>query len=445
MWQRRFKIFLLFLGDIAIFYFSLVLTLVIRYGIISRTPSWVKIALDLHLIPFTILYFVWLIILSAAGLYDINRLRNDSKFYKTLFLSFTVYGGIATAFFYFIPYFGITPRVNLFIDLGLMLVLLTPWRHLFNRWLQKSLRIKAVFLGAGPQTLELKDWLFKNPQLGYQVLGIIAPDNLDELEKLWHEQKFSLIVSAVNLERREKTTKTLLNYLKKSVGVTDLNEFYENITGRVSIATIQEIWFLKNISEAERKIYESIKRVGDIGGSVILGLATLALYPFVALGSKLSKIETVFFKQHRVGKDSKIFTLVKFRSQRINVASEQMRKPLDSEIPLFGKFLRKTHIDELPQSWNIIRGEMSFIGPRPEKPNFVEKLKQEISFYDMRLLVKPGIAGWAQVHNPYASPTIEDTLEKLQYDLYYIKNRSLLLDLSIAFKTLIILFSGAGK
>ena len=122
-----------------------------------------------------------------------------------------------------------------------------------------------------------------------------------------------------------------------------------------------------------------------------------------------------------------------------------MKKPDKETITPFGRFLRKSHWDELPQVWNILRGEMSFIGPRPEKPEFVERLSAEIPFYEMRHLIKPGIAGWAQLHNPNAGPSLKETLEKLQYDLYYVKNRSVFLDLSIVLKTIRILLSGAGK
>ena len=122
-----------------------------------------------------------------------------------------------------------------------------------------------------------------------------------------------------------------------------------------------------------------------------------------------------------------------------------MQKPAEEEVTPFGRFLRKSHWDELPQVWNILRNEMSFIGPRPEKPEFVERLSAEIPFYEMRHLIKPGIAGWAQLNNPNAGPSLKETLEKLQYDLYYIKNRSVFLDLSITLKTIRILLSGAGK
>ena len=147
-----------------------------------------------------------------------------------------------------------------------------------------------------------------------------------------------------------------------------------------------------------------------------------------------------------IGKDGKIFILTKFRSlARDKSGRHELRKPHEEEITIVGKFLRKTHIDELPQVWNILMGQMSFIGPRPEKPELVEELSEEIPFYEMRHLIKPGIAGWAQLHNPNAGPTFKETLEKLQYDLYYVKNRSIFLDLSIVLKTLRILISGAGK
>ena len=169
------------------------------------------------------------------------------------------------------------------------------------------------------------------------------------------------------------------------------------------------------------------------------------MLPFVVLAIEISYPGPVFYKQQRVGCGGKIFTLIKFRSLTNNKSDKELRKPYEKEITLVGKFLRKTLIDELPQVWNILLGQMSFIGPRPEKPELVEKLSEEIPFYEMRLLIKPGLAGWAQLHNPNAGPTLKETLEKLQYDLYYLKNRSAFLDLTIILKTLRILISGTGK
>lgn len=446
MWRKRLKIFLALISDILIFYIALAMTLVIRYIAIERNLPTLYSSIPLHIIPFTIIFFFWLTIFWISGLYDITKLRNEELFYKTLLIAFGVNAAIAVSFFYFIPYFIITPKINLFIHLALTLTFLYFWRRYFNRWARESLRVHLVFLGANNETMELKEFLLKNPQLGYRVDGILAPDNFGELENLWHAKKFSLIVTAEKFGQGEKLAKILFKYFKKGVTINDLDKFYETITKRVPISIIKEIWFLENISEIERGFYETIKRAFDIILGVVFGITTILIFPVVAIGIKIFDPGPIFYRQHRVGKKGEIFILTKFRSLAVTKKNEKlMQKPSENEITAFGRFLRKSHFDELPQIWNILKGEMSFIGPRPEKPEFVESLSREIHFYQMRQLIKPGITGWAQLNDPNAGPTLKETLEKLQYDLYYIKNRSIFLDLTITLKTLKVLLSGAGK
>lgn len=446
MWRKRLKISLALISDILIFYIALWLTLIIRYILIDRAPGTFYSSISLHLIPFTIIFFFWLTIFWISGLYDITKLRNEELFYKTLLVAFGANSAIAIAFFYFIPYFIITPKINLFIDLALTLFFLYFWRHYFNRWARESLKLHLVFLGANNETMELKEFLLKNPQLGFRVDGILAPDNFSELENLWHTKKFSLIVTAEKFGQGEKLAKVLFEYFKKGVTINDLDKFYETVTKRVPISIIKEIWFLENISEIERGFYETIKRVFDVTLGIVFGIVTILIFPIVVIGIKIFDPGPIFYRQVRIGKNGKKFNLAKFRSLTATKKNEGlMQKPSENEMMVFGKFLRKCHIDELPQIWNILKGEMSFIGPRPEKPDFVESLSKEIHFYQMRQLIKPGITGWAQLNNPNAGPTIKETLEKLQYDLYYIKNRSIFLDLTITLKTLRILLSGAGK
>ena len=445
MWRKRLKIFLLVISDILVFNAALALTLIIRYALIEHDYGAVRNSIPLHLIPFSIIFALWLIVFWAAGLYDLSKLKNEELFYKNLIITFGANAVIAVSFFYFIPYFIITPKTNLFIDLVLTLAILYFWRQYFNRWAGKALKIGIVFLGASPETMELKEFLSNNPQLGYQTAGVLAPDNVAELENLWQDKKFSLIVSAEQFDHSQKLAFLLFQYFKRGVTISDLDKFYENVTNRVPISIIREVWFLENISKIERGFYETGKRIFDIVMGTILSLITIIILPIVAIGIKIFDPGPVFYKQKRIGKNGRTFTLLKFRSLPIANNHTQMQKPDTEKITSFGKFLRKSHWDELPQVWNILKNEMSFIGPRPEKPEFAERLSNEIPFYEMRHLVKPGLSGWAQLHNPNAGPTFKETMEKLQYDLYYLKNRSIFLDFSIILKTIRILLSGAGK
>ncbi|MBI5079610.1 exopolysaccharide biosynthesis polyprenyl glycosylphosphotransferase [Candidatus Wolfebacteria bacterium] len=445
MWQKRLKIFILFASDILIFYISLALALVIRYLVIDRAPGTFLSSIHLHLTAFSIIFIFWLIIFWAAGLYEITKLRNEELFYKTLLTAFFLNAALAVSFFYFIPYFVITPKINLFMDLFITIGLLYFWRQYFNKWARGAFKTRVVFLGASPEIMELKEFLNRNPQLGYEVAGVLAPDNIPELENLWQAKKFSIIVSAEEFDHSKKLALLLFQYFKKGVLISDLDKFYENITSRVPMSIIREVWFLENISKIEKEGYKTAKRIFDVALGIVLGIAAIAIFPIIFIGTKIFNPGPVFYKQKRVGKNGRIFTLIKFRSLPAGNKFNQMQKPDIEKITPFGRFLRKSHLDELPQVWNILNGEMSFIGPRPEKPNFVERLSDEIPFYEMRHLVKPGIAGWAQLHNPSAGPSFKETMEKLQYDLYYVKNRSVFLDLSIALKTLRVLISGAGK
>ena len=445
MWRKQLKIFLLVLSDITIFFAALGLTLIIRYALIDHDYIVFKNSIPLHLIPFSIIFALWLIVFWAAGLYDLSKLKNEELFYKNLIITFGANAVIAVSFFYFTPYFIITPKINLFIDLALTVAILYFGRQYFNRWASKALKIGIVFLGASPETMELKEFLSNNPQLGYQTAGVLAPDNVAELENLWQDKKFSLIVSAEQFDHSQKLAFLLFQYFKRGVTISDLDKFYENVTNRVPISIIREVWFLENISKIERGFYETGKRIFDIVMGTILSLITIIILPIVAIGIKIFDPGPVFYKQKRIGKNGRTFTLLKFRSLPIANNHTQMQKPDTEKITSFGKFLRKSHWDELPQVWNILKNEMSFIGPRPEKPEFVERLSNEIPFYEMRHLVKPGLSGWAQLHNPNAGPSLKETMEKLQYDLYYVKNRSIFLDFSIILKTIRILLSGAGK
>ena len=212
MWRKRLKISLVLISDILIFYVALWLTLIIRYILIDRAPGTFSSSISLHLIPFTIIFFFWLIIFWASGLYDLAKLRNEELFYKTILIAFGVNTAVTIAFFYFIPYFVITPKLNLFINLALTLVLLYFWRQYFNRWASESLQIHLVFLGANDEVMELKEFLTKNPQIGFYIDSIMAPDNFIELDNLWQNKKFSLIVTAEKFGQGKKLAHALFEY-----------------------------------------------------------------------------------------------------------------------------------------------------------------------------------------------------------------------------------------
>ena len=224
-----------------------------------------------------------------------------------------------------------------------------------------------------------------------------------------------------------------------------LPDFYEIVTRKIPLGSINENWFLRNINLEEKNLYQIFKRFLDIILAFIALIITIVFWPFIALIIKIESHGPVFFKQIREGKGGKTFTIFKFRTMKETNNDYKPTAEKDDRITRFGNFMRKTRIDELPQLLNIINGTMSLIGPRPERPELAKKLEEKIPYYRQRLLVKPGITGWDQVSGEYHSPSYEDTYKKLQYDLYYIKNQSIFLDISIFFKTITTVFHKLGR
>lgn len=441
------KKFLLLIGDLIILYFSLWLTLELRYWPNFNPSLWQQ-----HWLPFTIIYFIWLIIFYISGLYDLNLAKNTIKFYSTLFQSLAVSAGVAILFFYLIPYFGITPKTNLVLNLSILTLLLSGWRQVFNRLIKsKALLNNVLIIGQNKETDQLIKYIQENPQLGYYIKKIISEEETQLVFNLIEtviKEKIQTIVTVRDPHRDGTLVRNLYHCLPLKITLFDLPSFYERLTGKIPISVIEEIWFLENLMISQKNIYETLKRGFDFLLALILGFLTLPFYPLIALLIKLDSPGPVFYCQKRVGRDSRIFEVIKFRSmiKEAEKQGAQWAKENDPRITRLGKFMRKTRIDELPQLWNVFKGEMSFVGPRPERPEFVfgTNMERKIPFYQIRHLVKPGLTGWAQIKFQYGA-SYEDTMEKLQYDFYYLKNRSFLLDLSIILKTIKIILSGGGR
>lgn len=433
----NFKKGLLITGDILFLYLSLWLILRWRFGPLSDISIWQR-----HFLPFTFIYLFWLLIFYIFGLYDLNLAKNDLAFYSTVLKSLAICALLGLSFFYLIPYFGITPKTILFLNLILFFILFSLWRQIFNVFIKlPALYKNIIIVGKSPQTLELTEKINSNPQLGYKIISLINPEK-EKLLTLKQNYKNSTIITAINLHQYPEFTKELYQYLPLS-NFEDFSTFYEKITGKIPLSQIDEVWFLKNLKEQEREFYEKIKRLTDILIGIILGTATMIFFIPVAIAIKINSPGPIFYKQKRTGKNGKVFNLIKFRSMIKNAEKEKAvwSKRNDPRITKVGKILRKTLIDELPQSINILKEDLSFIGPRPERPEFIEKLEKEIPFYQVRHLIKPGLTGWAQVNYKYGN-SVKDALEKLQYDLFYLKNRSSILDFKIILKTINVALKG---
>jgi len=433
------KVGLMFLGDIAFLYLALLLMLKLRFGVDS------SLMLQRHLSVFVFIYPFWILSFYIFGLYDLKLAKNTSDFYLAILKATILNGFLSTTLLYLFPdFFHLTPRANLFLNLLFFGILFILWRQLYNFLIKSpTLTREVIIIGNNPRILELKEKIDSNPQLGYKIISIIDPEkgNLN-LEK---NQNLYTVVSALNLNHYPELAKKLYKYLPY-FNFESFASFYEKITGKVPLSQIDEVWFLDNLNEKEKIVYENVKRLFDVVAGLILATVTILIFPFVALAIKLESPGPVFYKQVRLGKDEKNFKLIKFRSMRKDAEKNGAvwAKKNDPRITSVGKILRKSLIDELPQFINILKGEISLIGPRPERPEFIKDLEREIPFYHMRHLTKPGLTGWAQINFKYGN-TISDALEKLQYELYYTKNRSLFLDIKIILKTINIILKGGTQ
>src|SRR3972149_2777495 len=238
----------------------------------------------------------------------------------------------------------------------------------------------------------------------------------------------------------------LYNLIFSKVRFIDSHRIYEDIFDRIPLSLVTYSWFLENISVSPKFTYDFLKRIMDIVLSFFLGLISFLLYPFVYIAVKFDDGGNIFIWQERVGQNNQEIKIIKFRTMSVDDSGEG-EQGRENKVTRVGKFLRASRIDELPQLWNVLKGDISLIGPRPELPNLVHLYEKEISFYNVRHLIKPGLSGWAQLYQkvvPKFSTDYEQTKTKLSYDLFYIKNRSFWLDIKIALRTVETLLSRSG-
>lgn len=425
--SNRIKKLILLLGDITLFYASLFAALLARYASAPSLKLW-----SLHMFPFSIIYILWIIVFYIVGLYDIEKKIFASA--SAAIKAMAAGGIIAILFFYLIPYFGIAPKTNLIINIFIACFLIWIWRKLFFEFLIRTAKIKVFLLNGMEEMADFAEFISKRPHLGYEIINDISGANI--------------IVVSEQAKQKPEIIKSL--YLKirsgENITILDFGKFYESITGKIPIFLISKAWFLENLMELNKQAFEKFKRIADIILAIILFMPFALIFPFAAIAIKINSKGPIIYKQKRVGKNGKIFEIIKFRSMVADAEKNgaQWAQKKDKRVTLSGNILRKTRIDELPQIWNVFKGDLSFIGPRPERPEFVKELAEKIPHYSMRNLVKPGLSGWAQVNFPYGA-SVEDAIEKLQYDLYYIKNRSLALEISIALKTIMTILSREGR
>ena len=402
--------------------------------------------------------------MSAMGMYqlDFNEgLRHP--FFMKLLPSFLMGFLILTLVFYVAPdlYFG---RGILALVFGISGVGIFLARMAFFK--SSELRImetRIMFLGSGPLAKECSDLARQSASYHrYNITGFVATpteelcvptNNLlksregDTLVSLARQQNAEEIVVAVQNRRGGFPIKELLECKLQGIKVTDAATFFERETCQIRVDSLQPSWLVFGGGFDQSYVRSFMKRCFDLVCSMIILVLTFPVMLVAALAIKLEDRGPVFYSQERVGGDGKIFRVHKFRSMRTDAekgGKPQWAQQNDPRITRVGNFMRKTRIDELPQILNVFKGEMSFVGPRPERQYFVEQLIEVVPYYNVRHSVKPGITGWAQVRYGYGS-SAEDALQKLQYDLYYVKNNSLFLDVLILIDTLKVVLFRSGR
>jgi exopolysaccharide biosynthesis polyprenyl glycosylphosphotransferase len=445
-WRKR----ALWAGDAVILNLALLTALVLRY---VSLPSYFSLAHTF--IAFNTLHVMWLLVFYSTGLYDITSFMYPRDIEKKCFESLGLCSIIAIIFFYTIPYFKINPKTILALDLVFSSIGVFLWRKAFIVGSHNFPKMRILLCGSGVELKQLEEFLAHKSHLGYELGKSLVIEEQsaaghsglkDWIEQRLEEERVDVLAVTANLPDMADLRGYFYQLVCRGVNVVGFSRLYEEFTGKIPVSMLNEGWLLDNIWEFDKRGFELAKRALDLAVTSLLFIPTLLFFPLVALGIKLDSSGPVLFRQTRVGKDGMPFDLVKFRSMIHNAEREGARWAVegDQRITSFGKFLRKTRIDELPQLWNVIQGSMSLVGPRPERPEFVHELARTIPFYETRHLVKPGLTGWAQVSFRYGA-SIEDAREKLQYDLYYVKNRSIPLEGCILLKTVSTMLRYQGR
>lgn len=444
---RKKQSFMLLVGDVVVFVVSLWVSLALRNLAVPTEAEFVGL-----LTPFILLFIAGIVVFFISGLYDAHTLLIKSKLPRRVFTAHLFNLAVATIFFYVIPYFGVTPKVILFLYAVISSATISFWRFLVYPNLVKQSSVPLIILAEGEDIEYLNQKIKTSSNSPVRIIEILKPSDFDsgntqliEKIKVLTEAHPNAVI-AVDLINPyiQKHADSLYSLIFTSVQFVEVQNVYEDITDKVPLGLINEVWFLKHASIEPNVIYDFLKRAMDVAISLPLFIIPILCYPFVWIFTKFGEHKgPVLIFQQRVGEGDKLVNVPKFRSMTVDDAGVWVTKN-DQRITKFGSFLRKSRIDEFPQLWSILKGESSLIGPRPELPKLVEFYKKEIPHYNVRHLIKPGLSGWAQIHHEKPPHSVEETKEKLAYDLYYIKHRSLWLDLKIALQTVKTLLSRVG-
>lgn len=411
---------------------------------------------DFEILPKTLLItFVIQICLYYADLYSIDSISKIKDICLKLLKSLGNAAILLAVTYFLFPHFVV--RADVFIlSLIVLYGFILAWRLAYNEILKRGLfDKKIVIIGSDGLAQQIVNEINNKKDCGYNIAcivlekyhkgtiseartPIIRKRKYTGLSNLVKKLKIDAIVVAIKEKRSQLPTEELLKCKLDGYEILDGNSFYEMLKGKLDVTIINPGWLIFSDGFKKSRITLFSKRMIDILLSAVLLLLLFPLLLIIVLMIKVDTKGPVFYSQERVGKNKELYSMLKFRSMYVN--AEEKSGPVwaeakDVRVTRVGSIIRLLRIDEIPQIWNVLKGEMSFIGPRPERDFFVEELEKQIPFYNERFTVKPGISGWAQVNYDYGA-NVEDAIEKLNYDLFYIKNMSIFMDLMIVFKTM---------
>lgn len=440
---------LLLIGDVTVFIASLWLTLALRY---LEKPS-----MDLfltHLRPFALLFAAWVAVFFLAGLYGRHTRIFRSRLITTILYTQIINMMIAALFFFFIPSFGLSPKTILLLYLVISFVLIFAWRGLVFTRLPRAKKLRGVLIAHGSDAQALAEEIKRDPHATFAFDYVLdtstAPSHevIQQACRVAAEEDVTFLVADFSDKAVSAALPIIYDaaFQKNRFALVEAADLYQEVFDRVPLSLIDYEWILRNVSAST--VYDLFKRVMDIVGALGIGIVSLIFYPFVALAIKLDDGGAVFISQQRVGKYQRPITVYKFRSMSGNDEGNYGEEGKSSlTVTRVGRILRVLRIDELPQLWNVLRGDLSLVGPRPELPALAAQYSARIPYYNARYLVAPGLSGWAQLRHdrhPHHGTDVAETKEKLSYDLFYLAHRSLLLDLFIILQTIRVALTARG-
>ncbi len=431
--------FILGLGDVLVLVLSLWLALFLRLGEIPDTVMWTN-----HLVPFSFIFLYSILVFYVAGLYARHAviLRRTAL---TILNSQIINALIATLIFYFTPavtsIIAVSPKTILVIYAIVSIVILSLWRIVLFPLIASRKKHQAIIIGKGDELREILSAVDTISKSSIKCALAIDLENLsiEEMREKIIRSIESSQIDYVILDMYDEKVKPILSDLYSTiftkVQYVNFHSFYEELFDKIPLSRLKYSWIMERMSFSDMRVYDIVKKIGDIILSIPVALVFLISLPFVYILIKLDDGGSVFISQKRIGKNNKLINIYKYRSMTSNDGGVWLPEN-QNKVTRAGYFLRKSRIDELPQVLSVLKGDMSFVGPRPDIIDLGKRLEQNIPYYTIRNVIKPGLSGWAQVNQEKPPQSVEETKLRLSYDLYYIQNRSLGLDIKIVLRTI---------